>query len=78
MGHSSGEDINSIYTHVELPAKREAIRKLERWVKDQQQQLDTKGGANGTETVGPGNAQAANPKSGTEAVEEKDPGGHRA
>jgi integrase len=32
MGHSSGEDVNSIYTHVELPAKREAIRKLEAWV----------------------------------------------
>lgn len=32
MGHSSGEDVNSIYTHIELPAKREAIKKLERWV----------------------------------------------
>lgn len=32
MGHSSGEDINSLYTHVELPVKREAIRKLEAWV----------------------------------------------
>lgn len=32
MGHSSGEDVNSIYTHVEFPAKREAIRKLEAWV----------------------------------------------
>jgi integrase len=32
MGHSSGEDVNSIYTHVELPIKREAIRKLEAWV----------------------------------------------
>lgn len=32
MGHSSGEDVNSIYTHVELPAKREAILKLECWV----------------------------------------------
>jgi integrase len=32
MGHSSGEDVHSIYTHVELPAKREAIRKLEAWV----------------------------------------------
>lgn len=31
MGHSSGEDVNSIYTHIELPAKREAIQKLERW-----------------------------------------------
>lgn len=32
MGHSSGEDVNAIYTHVELPEKREAIRKLEAWV----------------------------------------------
>ena len=31
MGHSSGEDVNSIYTHVELPVKREAIRQLEMW-----------------------------------------------
>jgi len=29
MGHSSGEEVNSLYTHVELPVKREAIRKLE-------------------------------------------------
>jgi len=35
MGHSSGEDVHSIYTHVELPAKREAIRKLEAWVEVQ-------------------------------------------
>jgi integrase len=33
MGHSSGEEVNSIYTHVELPLKREAIDKLERWVR---------------------------------------------
>jgi len=32
MGHSSGEDVHSIYTHVELPLKRDAIRKLEEWV----------------------------------------------
>jgi integrase len=32
MGHSSGEDINAVYTHVEFPAKREAIRKLEVWL----------------------------------------------
>jgi integrase len=31
MGHSTG-DTNELYTHVELPAKREAIRKLERWI----------------------------------------------
>jgi integrase len=35
MGHSTGEDINDRYTHVELPAKREAIRKLESWVATQ-------------------------------------------
>jgi integrase len=32
MGHSSGKDVNAIYTHVELPVKREAIRKLELWL----------------------------------------------
>lgn len=37
MGHSSGEDVHSIYTHVELPLKREAIRKLQEWVQAQQQ-----------------------------------------
>ena len=37
MGHSSGEDVHSIYTHVELPAKREAIRKLEAWVDTQRE-----------------------------------------
>ncbi len=35
MGHSSGEDVNAIYTHVELPEKREAIRKLEHWVAEE-------------------------------------------
>jgi integrase len=38
MGHSSGAKIHAIYTHIELPAKREAIRKLEAWVNQQQQQ----------------------------------------
>ena len=37
MGHSSGEDIQSRYTHVELPAKVEAIAKLEEWVRSQRQ-----------------------------------------
>jgi hypothetical protein len=32
MGHSSGEEVNSIYTHVEIGLKREALEKLERWV----------------------------------------------
>jgi hypothetical protein len=33
MGHSSGEEVNSIYTHVEIGLKREAIEKLERRVR---------------------------------------------
>jgi integrase len=37
MGHSSGEDVHAMYTHVELPAKREAIRKLESWIETQRQ-----------------------------------------
>jgi len=36
MGHSPGSKVHATYTHIELPAKREAIRKLEQWVKDQQ------------------------------------------
>jgi integrase len=36
MGHSPGR-VNSLYTHVELPVKREAIRKLEAWVAAQRQ-----------------------------------------
>src|SRR5262249_47993552 len=39
MGHSQGSRVHAIYTHIELPAKREAIRKLEQWVEDQQKQL---------------------------------------
>jgi integrase len=43
MGHSSGGSVNSIYTHVELPAKREAIAKLEQWVHDRSE-MQLKGG----------------------------------
>jgi integrase len=42
MGHSSGEDVHSMYTHVELPAKRQAIRKLEEWIA-RREELDKKG-----------------------------------
>ena len=54
MGHSSGKEINAVYTHVELPLKREAIRKLELWRADQMarlaRQLQEKGGnSNGTD-----------------------------
>jgi integrase len=39
MGHSSGDEVNSLYTHVELPVKREAIRKLEAWVEAERRSL---------------------------------------
>jgi integrase len=38
MGHSAGSKVHATYTHIELPAKREAIRKLEAWVQCQHQQ----------------------------------------
>jgi integrase len=31
MGHSSGGDVHSLYTHVELPQLRDAILRLEAW-----------------------------------------------
>lgn len=37
MGHSGGSKVHSIYTHVELPVKREAIARLEQWVDKQRQ-----------------------------------------
>ena len=42
MGHSSGEDVHAIYTHVEMPLKREAIRKLEAWLHEQAEKLRRK------------------------------------
>jgi integrase len=39
MGHSSGEDVHATYTHVELPLKREAIRKLEEWRNQQAEKI---------------------------------------
>lgn len=39
MGHSLGDDPQATYTHVELPAKREAIAKLESWITKQREQL---------------------------------------
>jgi integrase len=73
MGHSSGARVHALYTHIELPAKREAIRKLEQWANDQQQlNKEKKDGStkNDRSESNPGQA-------GTQTVEEKDPrGGH--
>jgi integrase len=32
MGHVSGQGVHGVYTHVELPLKREAIARLEAWI----------------------------------------------
>jgi integrase len=39
MGHSTGSRVHATYTHIELPAKREAIQKLEQWTIHQEQQM---------------------------------------
>ncbi len=80
MGHSSGDDVHSTYTHVELPAKREAVRKLEAWVNQQHLENQSKGGRNDrTESSRAilGQTISTGPSS-TEAVEEKVPGGSGA
>ena len=43
MGHSRGGDVNSIYTHVELPTLREAISRLEAWHTARVRALETPG-----------------------------------
>jgi integrase len=40
MGHSGGSKVHSMYTHVELPIKRQAISQLEAWVNQQQQKTE--------------------------------------
>jgi len=42
LGHSSqrSRDVNDRYTQIELPEKREAIRKLETWLEDQERVLE--------------------------------------
>jgi integrase len=76
MGHSSGEDINATYTHVELPGKREAIRKLEQWVSQQQLQLVQKGGTDDSaEDSGPSAAKVSNIRPiNTETLEKENAG----
>jgi hypothetical protein len=71
MGHSPGAKIHSVYTHIELPTKREAIRKLEAWVKDQQQQLKENQHAS-SET---NRSESDTGQAGTQTVEKEDPNG---
>ena len=76
MGHSSGSKVHSIYTHIELPAKRKAIRTLEAWVNQQQEELkkQEKNDAS-TENTGiestPGSTVSNNRQAGTQSMEEE-------
>ena len=72
MGHSSGSKVHSIYTHIELPAKRKAIRLLESWVDQQQEELkkqekpDARTEIERTQNLGPGETRRP------QTVEEED------
>ena len=80
MGHSAGNDVHLRYVHTELPAKREAIRKLEVWVEQQSNLLNQQGERDdSTEASGSGNPQVRpDGSTRTEAVEEENAGGSRA
>jgi integrase len=80
MGHSVGNDINDRYTHVELPALREAIRKLETWVATQtQHQPQPQGGDDErTESTRSSSSKVLSFHRRKEAVEKEDSGRGRA
>jgi integrase len=52
MGHSSGSKVHATYTHIELPAKRDAIGKLEVWVNQQLIELKKEQHNDSTESAG--------------------------
>jgi integrase len=74
MGHSTGSKIHATYTHIEFPAKREAIRKLEQWVNQQRKEIKEAQYAN-SETArsesNPGPSADKGSQAGTQTVEEK-------
>lgn len=39
MGHSRGGDVHSIYTHIDIPVLREAIRRLDQWYAEKMRSL---------------------------------------
>lgn len=65
MGHSPGRDVNATYTHVEMPAKREAIRKLEAWLANQRKKPQAQGDEHGTTPTDTNNGGLAAGDAGT-------------
>lgn len=79
MGHSSGSKVHATYTHVELPAKRAAIRKLEAWVNQQLSEPTAKENHASTEIArsegtGTETRTAGTENRGPQTVEEEDAG----
>ncbi|MBZ5606193.1 MAG: tyrosine-type recombinase/integrase [Acidobacteriia bacterium] len=72
MGHSAGSRVHSTYTHIELPTKRNAIRRLEQWVSDQSQQLKSEQEKQNASSENTG-SEIAQREIGTETVEEEIP-----
>jgi hypothetical protein len=75
MGHSAGSKIHATYTHIEFPAKRDAIRKLEQWVNQQRKEIKEAQYANSEiarSESNPGPSAHAGSQAGTQTVEEKD------
>lgn len=73
MGHSPGSRVHATYTHIELPVKREAIRKLEAWVNQQREQLKKEAQDASTQTAGSEvlGSESAPGEAGTQTVEEE-------
>jgi integrase len=74
MGHSAGSTVHATYTHIELPVKRDAIRKLESWKINQENLLEEQQkeeNANGTETNNSGEAADHSGQAGAQTVEEE-------
>lgn len=72
MGHSAGQKVHSIYTHVELPAKRKAISQLEAWVNQQQDELKKEKEKNDASTEERSESAPAGEDRGPQTVEEED------
>jgi integrase len=77
MGHSPGSKVHATYTHIELPVKREAIRKLESWKINQenllkkQRKKKKEEKTNGPETSNPSESADYSGQVGTQTVEEE-------
>ena len=69
MGHSTGGKVHATYTHIEFPAKREAIRKLEQWVSEQLQQLSKENNNANSKTE---RSESEHGQAGAQGLEEKD------